>query len=540
MAEPDDALTLTRIARIIRRFWLFIAILTVLGAGAAYAISKAETPLYSADSSVYFSLRQSASNTDLNQGAAYTQAQMLSFAQLATSDITLQRVINGLELHTTSNKLARDISVTSPQNTVILNISVSSPSAITAARIANSVASNLATVVVELAPADDAAVGGKSSPTVSAKVIDPAVTPKTQTSPNKSRDAAIGGLLGLLVAIIASILFTRLDTRVRSVEAVESVTDTPVLGQIGKLQPNADSRPVMVRAPNSEEAEFFRRARAGMRFASIDKDVRVILITSGVPGEGKTTFSVNLALAMAETNARVLLLDADFRRPRVASALGLEGAIGLTTVLIDGVTLAEARRPYGTTTLDLLLAGDVPPNPSELLSSARLAQVLAELSTEYDVIIVDSAPVLSVADATFLAPHVDLTILMVDTSKIRKAQLAKSIRSLEVAGAHISGIVLNRLKLSKRRDDYYYGETVKRDSWFARVTKRIRSRSGNRTASETEKTPVPVKKGQASTSGTPTAPIEKKVSPPRPAVTPKPTPTRSRPGTAKQRNSARK
>ena len=93
MGEPDDALTLTRIARIIRRFWLFIVILTVLGAGAAYAISKTETPLYSADSSVYFSLRQSASNTDLNQGAAYTQAQMLSFAQLATSHITLQREI---------------------------------------------------------------------------------------------------------------------------------------------------------------------------------------------------------------------------------------------------------------------------------------------------------------------------------------------------------------------------------------------------------------------------------------------------------------
>ena len=540
MAEPDDALTLTRIARIIRRFWLFIAILTVLGAGAAYAISKAETPLYSADSSVYFSLRQSASNTDLNQGAAYTQAQMLSFAQLATSHITLQRVINGLGLHTTSTKLARNITVTTPQNTVILNISVSSPSPQAAANIANSVASNLANVVVELAPTDDGGTGGKSTPTVSAKVIDPAAPPKTQASPNKSRDAAIGGLLGLLVAIVASILFTRLDTRIRSVEAVATVTDTPVLGQVGKLQPNADSRPVMVRAPNSEEAEFFRRARAGMRFASIDKDVRVILITSGIPGEGKTTFSVNLALAMAETNAKVLLLDADFRRPRVASALGLEGAVGLTTVLIDGVTLADARRPYGKTTLDLLLAGDVPPNPSELLSSARLAQVLGELSTEYDVIIVDSAPVLSVADATFLAPHVDLTLLMVDASKSRKAQLAKSIRSLEVTGAHISGIVLNRLRVSKRRDDYYYGETLKRESRFSRITKRLRSRSTSRTVSKTEKPPVVVKKGAASRSGTPVPPIEKKASPPRPAVTPKATPTRSRTGTAKQRNSARK
>jgi capsular exopolysaccharide synthesis family protein len=541
VAEPDNALTLTRIAQIVRRYWVFIVVLTILGAGAAYGISKTQTPIYQASSSVYFSLRQSDSNTDLNQGAAYTQAQMLSFAQLATSHITLQRVINGLELHTTSTELARNVTVTSPSNTVILEISVSSTSAKGASAIANSVATNLAHVVVELAPATP---GTTSTPSVSARVINPATPPKNQSSPNKSRDAGIGGLLGLLIAVVGCILFTRLDTRVRSAETVASVTEIPVLGQIGRFASSTDKRPIMVRSSNTEDAEAFRRARAGLRFASIDKDVHVILVTSAVPSEGKTTFSVNLSLAMAETNARVLLIDADFRRPRVAKALGLEGAVGLTTVLIDGVTLADARRPYGTTSLDLLLAGDVPPNPSELLSSARMSQILSELSAEYDVVIVDTAPVLSVADATFLAPHVDLVILMVDASKIRKAQLSRAIRTLEVAGAHISGIILNRLKLSRKRDDYYYGETLARESWLTKVAGRFRPKSDHETsvtvpaAADDSKNPAVARKTTAAASAPPV--VQEKISPPRPAVASKSSTPRARVGTAKQRNAARK
>ncbi len=453
MAEQQDALTLARIAQIVRRFWIVIVALTLVGAASAFLISKSQTPLYQADATVYFSISQSTTNSDLNQGSAYTQAQMLSFAQLATSDLTLERVISDLGLKVDPASLARNITVTSPQNTVLLNISVSSPSATGASEIANSVARNVSHVVVELAPTDSS-----SKSTVSARIVDPAVTPRVQASPNKSRDTAIGALLGLLLGILGCVIFTRLDTRLRSVEAVASVTDSPVLGQIGRLAPAVDSRPLMIQAPNGKEAESFRRARAGLRFASVDKRVRVILITSAIPAEGKTTVAVNLAVAMTENNARVLLVDADLRRPRVAQSLGLEGAVGLTTVLVDDVSLNEARRPYSTTTLDLLLSGDVPPNPSELLSSDRMAQLLTELSTEYDVVIVDSAPVLSVADATLLAPNVDLILLVVDASKARKAQLAKCIRALEVTGAHISGIVLNRMKISRQRDYYYYGE----------------------------------------------------------------------------------
>jgi capsular exopolysaccharide synthesis family protein len=465
MVEQQSGLTLGRVGRILRRSWIVILVLAVIGLGGAYLVSAAETPVYKANASVYFSLTQGATSSDLNQGSAYTQAQMLSFAQLATSSITLNRVIDDLNLPITSKSLARNLDVTIPQNTVILDISASSTSGVRAARIANSVAANLSTVVIDLAPA----VKG-STAAVSARVIEPAVAPTTQSSPSKVRDAATGGILGLLIGAVGSILFALLDTRLRSVEALASVTDLPLLGQIARSQKSNDRRPIMVRNPNGPEAESFRRVRAGLRFASIDKDVHVILVTSALPAEGKTTLSIDLSLAIAETGARVLLIDADFRRPRVAERLSAEGAVGLTTVLVGGVSLEDARRRYGSASLDLLLSGEVPPNPSELLSSTKMAQVLGELSVEYDVVIVDTAPVLSVADATLLAPHVDLTLLVVDASKSRKAQLTRAIRALEGAGSHISGIVLNRVKVSQRRDAYYYdmpsdaGES--RVSWF--------------------------------------------------------------------------
>ena len=464
MVEQQPGLTLAGIARILARSWIVVLLLGVVGAGGAYALSASQPPTYTASASVYFSLRQGSSSTDLNQGSAYTQAQMLSFAQLATSTITLKRVVDQLGLDVTTRDLARNLDVSIPQNTVVLQVTASSATAHRASLIANSVASNLAYVVEELSPANTG-----TDAAVSARVIQPAVTPTVQSSPNKTRDAALGGILGLLVGAIGAILFALLDTRIRSAEALARTTPLPLLGQIGRFAPSTDLRPVMVREGNSEEAEAFRRVRAGIRFASVDRDVRVILVTSSAPGEGKTTLSVNLALSFAETGAKVLLVDADLRRPRVAKWLQLEGSIGLTTVLVGSVPLEDARRRYGAAPLDLLLSGDVPPNPSELLSSARMSHVLAELSREYDIVIVDTAPVLAVADAALLSPHADLTLLVVNAAKTRRPQLARSIKALELAGTTISGVVLNRVKLNKRHTEYYYeAETEKPPGFFSR------------------------------------------------------------------------
>jgi len=458
MVEQESGLTLTRLLQIARRSWIIVVALAVIGGAGAYFVSNAQTPIFTSSASVYFALRQGTTSTDLNQGSAYTQAQMLSFAALATSSITLDRVIDDLGLDISSQDLARNIKVSIPQNTVILDIASSSTSPAGAARVANSVASNLAEVVVELAPSTK-----NFGATVSARVIEPAVAPTVQASPNKTRDTLLGVILGLLVGLVGCVLFALLDTRIRSADALGRTTALPLLGQIGRFPLAGDLRPAMVRAPNGAEAESYRRVRAGLRLASVHRDVRIILVTSGLFGEGKSTLSVNLALAMAETGARVLLVDADLRRPRVAKFFGLEGAVGLTAVLSGSVALEDARRRYGTTTLDLLLSGDVPPIPSELLSSSKMSQVLQEMASKYDVVIVDTAPVLAVPDAALLSQHADLTLLVVSAVQTRQAQVARAIRSLEIAGARISGVVLNRVRMPRRRDAYYYDPPANSD-----------------------------------------------------------------------------
>ncbi|MFP7760258.1 polysaccharide biosynthesis tyrosine autokinase [Marisediminicola sp. LYQ85] len=454
MVEQENGLSLNRLARIVRSSWLVIAATTLVGAGLSYVVSSSTTPVYTADSSVYFSLSQGGSSSELNQGSAYTQAQMLSFARLATSSITLDRVIDDLDLEISARDLARNIGVSIPQNTVVLDITVSSTSPVRAERIANSIASNLSEVVVELAPTTEA-----DSALVSAQVIEPATRPDVQSSPNKSRDTALGAVLGFLLGFVGSVLAAVLETRVRTPDILASITEIPALGQIGRLARSADRRPVMLRNPNGDEAESFRRVRAGLRFSSIDNEVKTILVTSAVPGDGKTTLAVNLSLAAAETGARVLLIDADLRRPKVADTLEVEGSVGLTTTLVGDLALDDALSSYGSTDLDLLLAGEVPPNPSELLSSSRMAEILGEVTEQYDLVVIDSAPVLSVADATLLSPLVDLTLLVVNSSRTRKAQVTRTIDALEVAGGSVSGVVLNRMRIRRSRDAYHYDTT---------------------------------------------------------------------------------
>ena len=195
--------------------------------------------------------------------------------------------------------------------------------------------------------------------------------------------------------------------------------------------------------------------RSGLRFASASHQTRTLAITSSRPAEGKTWTAANLALVVAETGKRVLLIDADLRKPKVADAFGIIGAVGLTTVLIDAIPLQSAVQAWPRSTLEILPAGAVPPNPAELLASERMKELIQQVADEYDLVIIDTAPVLVVADATVIAQQVDSVLIVADTTRVRRAQLANTIEALERAGAHISGVVLNRVK-PRPHDDYYY------------------------------------------------------------------------------------
>lgn len=457
MNSTTSAENTARVIAALGRRWLVVVIVAVLGAAAAFAISSQATPIYQSSSSLYFALRTGTSGSDINQGSTYTQNQMLSFAQLAGSSLVLEKVIDDLELEASEMQLRRMLTITIPQNTVVLDVGVGSSDKLLAAQIANSVAESLIAVVSEISPADT-----EGAPTVIVKIIEPAIPAVFQSSPDKKKDTVLGGILGALLAALGVTGVTLLDNRVRSESAVANVTERPFLGAISSLPRSADSRPIMIRSPNGAEAEQYRKVRSSLRFASASHAITSLAVTSSIPGEGKSTIATNLALAIAETGAHVLLIDADLRRPRVAEYLQVENAVGLTSVLVDGVHLADAVHSLGTSRLDVLAAGEIPPNPAELLASVRMQELLTAASQYYDFIVIDTAPILSVADAAVLAQRVDSTLMVVDAKSVTRKQLAQSLDTLESAGTHIAGIVLNRGRTSKYVDPYFYG-TAKHD-----------------------------------------------------------------------------
>lgn len=439
-----------RILEALKKRWWVVVVAVVVGGVGAFAASAAVTPLYHSSASLFFSVRDGGTATDINQGSTYTQSQITSFAELATSAKVFDRVVDDLDGAVTATELRRNVTATSAPRTVILDINVKAPNRDLSARIANSAADNLIYVVAQVSPA-----GSDGNSTVSATVIEPAVPATFQASPNKKQNALLGAFLGLALAILGFFLVIVFDTRVRSVAALKSMTDRPLLGIAERTRKTPDARPVALRSPLASAAERFRQIRAGLRFAAASHKMKVIAVTSSLPGEGKTMTALNLALVTAESKERVLLIDADLRRPRVADYLGLEGAVGLTTVLVGGVMVDQAIQRFGETTLDILAAGEVPPNPAELCASKPMRTLIQDMKSRYDVVLVDTAPLLSVADAAVLASLVDSTVVVIDASRLHRAQLEQALEALDVSGAHVAGLILNRVKRSSRRDSYY-------------------------------------------------------------------------------------
>lgn len=448
---------LSHVWHALRKFWVLIIGLAVLFGVAGYAISSTAEPQFQSRASLFFALNQGTSGADLNQGSAYTQNQMLSFARLATSSRVLQPVIDDLDMATTPRDLARSIAITIPQDTVVLDVTATSTDPDRAALIANSVAAELASVVQRVA-----AESAEGSANITASLIDDAVPAAVQSSPNKTRDAVLAAALGFILGVLAALVATIADTRVRNEAAVARVTDVPVLGEVTRAKRGTSAALIVAREPHSPVGEDMRRILSALAFTSLDGASRRLLVTSASPAEGKSTFATNLALAFADAGERTLVIDADLRRPRVASIFGFDDTVGLTTALVNQIELSDATLTWGEHGPDVLGAGEIPPNPAAVVTSQAFRSLLETVSKQYDAIIIDSPPVLSVADPNLLAPLADGVVIVVDAAKTRRAQLAESLRLIESAGGRILGIVLNRARPSNDRNSYYADTPARR------------------------------------------------------------------------------
>ncbi len=396
-------------------------------------------------------MENSGAVTDLAQGNSFVQQQVKSYAEAVSTPAVLNTVIDQLNLKETPAELSASVTANAPLDTVNIEIDVTDPSPQRAAAIANAVTASFRQVIADINQPSN----GDPSP-VSASVLRPATVPTEPVSPNTKLNLALGALIGLALGLGISVLIEVLDTRIRSERNVREVTDAPIIGGIA-FDRNAPKRPLIVQAePNSPRAEAFRSLRTNLQFLDVEGGPRTFVIASSVESEGKSTTAANLAIAMSDSGARVVIVDADLRRPRIATYMGIEGAIGLSDVLIGRAQLVDALQPWGTGSFAVLPAGSVPPNPSELLGSQAMINLLRVLEKEFDAVIIDTPPLLPVTDGAILSKHTRGALVVVAAGRTRRGELAAAISALDNAGARVAGIILTMMP-TKGPDAYGYG-----------------------------------------------------------------------------------
>ena len=435
---------------IARKRWVSILLITALAIAGAMTATLLTTPTYQANSEVFVSVSNGGSTADLLSGASFSQDRVTSYTAMVTSPRVLIPVIARLGLHMTPDQLAASITATSALNTVLIDITVTSTSPKIASDVANATADSLGTQVSAL----ERPAANQPSP-VRVSTTRMATVPTAPATPKPTRNLALGLVLGLLLGFGLALLREVLDTKVRSEIDVQKVTDASVIARIG-FDEDAPAHPLIVQTnPHSHRSEAFRRLRTNLQFIDVADQPKTIVITSSISGEGKTTTAINLAITLADAGSRVALIDADLRRPSIAEYMGLEGEVGLTTVLIGQASLQDAIQPWGNGSLHVLPSGQVPPNPSELLGSRPMATLLEQLSSQYDIVLIDTPPLLPVTDAAILAKITGGALVIAAADNLHQQQLADGLGALQDVGARVLGVVLNRLA-HKPNDAYSY------------------------------------------------------------------------------------
>ncbi len=435
---------LQRSLEALKKNWLLVVAAGAIGLACAGIYNVTATPRYQATSSVFFSL-QGGDGSQLLQGSTFARNQVTSFEVLATKPVVLQPVIDELGLNTTPEALAGSITASVPVDTSVLDVTATRTDAVEVAEIANSVSTQLAVEVEKLYTRD-----GESDVSVKATQVAEAQVPGQPAFPRTNRNLVAGLLLGLVLGAGAIVLREFLTNRVRDEETVAALTAVPVIGAI-EFDSRYDDEPVVGSQTEDGRSEGFRRLRTNLEFLNFDRTIKAIAISAGLPKEGKSTTSINLAAALADSQ-RVIVIDADLRRPLISERLGLAGSVGLATVLAGQATLDTAIQTWGRNRMDVLTTGDLPPNPAQLLGSNAMRDLLQELRQRYDVVIIDSAPVLPVSDTLGMARFVDAVLLVVDCRKTTRTELSSSLAEFERAGATPQGIVLNRTEPLTKAD----------------------------------------------------------------------------------------
>lgn len=429
--------------RAVRRRWRSILALLLIGVlvGAGFALLQKSR--YTATAQAYISTGSAANLSDLSQGNAYTEQVVTSYAHIATTGYVLREVITELGLKRTVSSLAHEIAVTVPPGTSVLEVAVTDRSARVAARVADAVVLRLQNTVTDLtaAGADDAALIRLTS-------IDAAAVPENPSSPGALLLAGAGGLAGLVLGLVLAVFRQLTDVRLRASDEIAEAADAPVLGELLR-DPSARKRPLTtLAAPTGTDAEAYRSLATNLLYLDPDGRTDSVVITSPTAAQGKSVLSANLAVAVRESGRRVVLVDADLRRPTQARLFGIDGSVGLSDVLVGRVELNDALQEIGS--VHVLPAGTVPPNPVRLLESEAMGRLIATLTERFDVVIFDTPPLLAASDAALLARRTSGAVLAGSVRSVKRHEVRRAVEVLTRIDSRLLGVVATMLPRRER------------------------------------------------------------------------------------------
>ena len=453
-------MTIEDFLRLLLRNLLLLVAGLVLGAAAGYGLSFTQSTTYSASALGYVSASaQSDENGDPIQQASgnmqfqYSKAQ--SYLPLFSTRAVGQRIVDELGLEASPDAVAGSLQTTLDPNAPIITVEAVAPTAEEASAIAN------AAVEATAAEARELETGGNENAAVGVQLTNyqNAVVPGAPVSPDREKFLLAGAAFGLLVALGLAWLRDRNDSRLRTADDVTDVVGLPTLGTLPDAKELARGKDGVLPEPASfPSREALRKLRTNLRYIDVDNPPRSIVVTSSAPGEGKSTVAANLARVMARAGQPTLLVDADLRRPMIAQQFSVDGEVGLSQLLAASVSLEDVAEPTTVPLLTLLPAGQIPPNPSELLGSRRMQELIEELSRQYFVII-DAPPVLAVTDAQLLTRHSDGAILVAVPGQTRTAAMQKAVEAIRAVNGTVYGAVLNRASTG-RLNRLAYGDAV--------------------------------------------------------------------------------
>jgi capsular exopolysaccharide synthesis family protein len=293
------------------------------------------------------------------------------------------------------------------------------------------------------------------------RVVEKAEVPQAPISPRRGRNLQIALLAGLVLGVGLCLLFEHFDSTLKTPEDVKEHLGQPFLGMVPDVGPegtgDASRRgPVFVKEPQSKVAEAYRVLRTNLLFSSADTTGRALLVSSAHPGEGKTTTAANLGAALAHNGARVLVVDADLRRPTLHQHFGIPSTPGLSDVIVGKCEIADAIQSSGFKGLRVLTCGYIPPDPAELLGSARMKEVVRSLRGLYDWVLIDTPPLLAMADSPVLCAQADGVVLVVGAEISGRPAILRAIEQIKGVGGRVTGVVLNKVDLE--RNSFYYGQ----------------------------------------------------------------------------------